>query len=235
MYCNTCHQPSNSCSCNTECGCADSCPIKLDFRCIVYNKDGLDASTLTNLNLPNGSTLKLFAESVDVKMAQLNVINFNLPFLRQDNVINTLQQFCEATDTALSTLTTTVDAIVGLSNVPLTVVDSSSLDFTASGTLNHTLTGVVKISASANNLVSILSDGLFVIPQTVSFDYGTKILSISNGNSIDLSSALATPSGWLGNVSSDPSTAVNGNYWFNTATGFLRIKVNNILKTIITS
>lgn len=45
---------------------------------------------------------------------------------------------------------------------PVTVVDTTSIDFTASGTDNHTVTGVVKISATADNQLSILADGLYV-------------------------------------------------------------------------
>jgi hypothetical protein len=45
---------------------------------------------------------------------------------------------------------------------PVTVNDSSSIDFTASGVDNHTVTGVVKVSATAGNQVSINPDGLFV-------------------------------------------------------------------------
>jgi hypothetical protein len=48
------------------------------------------------------------------------------------------------------------------SQTPLTVVDSTSIDLTASGVDNHTLTAVAKVSATAGNQVSINADGLFV-------------------------------------------------------------------------
>lgn len=39
---------------------------------------------------------------------------------------------------------------------------------------------------------------------------------------------------WLGNLTSDPSAAINGNYWFNTNQNKLKIKVNGIVKEIVT-
>jgi len=45
---------------------------------------------------------------------------------------------------------------------PLTVIDSNSFDFTTTGTVNHTLTGNVKISNNAGNQLSIQPNGLFV-------------------------------------------------------------------------
>ena len=40
--------------------------------------------------------------------------------------------------------------------------DSSTIDFTTSGTNGHTLTAQLKVSSNANNKASILSDGLYV-------------------------------------------------------------------------
>lgn len=57
---------------------------------------------------------------------------------------------------------------VAFNETPLLSVDSSSIDFTTSGTSNHTITGVVKISAQPGNRVSIAGDGLFVPPLTCS-------------------------------------------------------------------
>ena len=225
------------CSQTPDCGESNPCipcDVTLDFKCIFYNTLGTDVTTLDGLGLANGSSLKLFAETVDEKIKQLNVINFSLTNLRQSHVINTLQQFAESVDSELGSLKTTVDGITGLSNVGLTANDSSSIDFTTSGTLDHTLTAAVKISAAAHNLVSIVSDGIFAAPQTLSVNYDAKTISISDGNSIDISSLMAVPSGYLGNVTSTPSNAINGNYWYNTATGKLMIKVNSIVKEIVT-
>ena len=47
---------------------------------------------------------------------------------------------------------------------PIIPVDSSTLDLSVSGVDNHTLTGVVKISAASGNQVQANADGLFVPP-----------------------------------------------------------------------
>lgn len=44
----------------------------------------------------------------------------------------------------------------------LTVTDSSTIDFTTSGFSAHTLTGAVKISATAGNIVAVNPDGIYV-------------------------------------------------------------------------
>lgn len=62
-----------------------------------------------------------------------------------------------------------IDGLVSSGSVSLTVNDSPSIDFSASGTANHTLTGVVKISSDANNAISTHSDGIYAesVPLTV--------------------------------------------------------------------
>lgn len=49
-----------------------------------------------------------------------------------------------------------------------------------------------------------------------------------------------TPSGsftrdYLGELSSDPGAAINGNYWFNTNQNKLKIKTNGLIKEILTA
>jgi hypothetical protein len=46
-------------------------------------------------------------------------------------------------------------------NIPLTVVDSSSIDLTSSGAANHTLKADVILSPDTGNILSIKSNGLF--------------------------------------------------------------------------
>lgn len=55
-----------------------------------------------------------------------------------------------------------ITALQALGGVPLTVNDSTSINFTASGTANHTLTAAVIVSPGVNNSISIESDGLYV-------------------------------------------------------------------------
>lgn len=94
---------------------------------------------------------------------------------------------------------------------PLTVIDTSSINFTASGTDDHTLTGSVKISATSGNQISISSDGLYVpqvsvpsqTPLTV-VDTSTIDFSTSGTNSHTLTGSVLIP----GLVSSDTDNQV---------------------------
>lgn len=47
---------------------------------------------------------------------------------------------------------------------PITVVDTATLDLTASGTDSHTLTGNVRVSSVVGNVITINGDGLYVAP-----------------------------------------------------------------------
>lgn len=217
--------------------CADAvtgCPIQLDFDCIIYHKTGSRVSNLTGTVLPNGTTLTLFAETVDNLVGQTKVASFNLPFLRAGHTITSLKLFAEAVDTELSQLRTDVTTLQAGASTPITPIDSNSIDLTISGLNNHTVKADAKISASANNLISILSDGLFVTPQTLTADYTNKKISISNGNTIDLAGLVCGVGGFLGNLAADPTT-IDGQYWFNTTSNLLKIKVNGLVKTITIS
>lgn len=209
------------------------CPILLDSACVIYHQNMNTASGLINLNLPNGSTLELILNTIDATFG-VPVINWNLPFLRAvPFTITNLQQFGQAVDTEFSLISTSL----GTALTPNSSTDTSSIHFILSGTLNRNISGNVKISANANNLLSIQPDGLYSSPQTLSINYTTKILSISQGNSVDLTSLVCGASGFLGDVTADP-TAIDGQYWFRTdlaATVGLRIKLNGAVRTITTS
>lgn len=225
------------------CGCppdASGCPIKLDFKCIIYHKDNNQLSELTNLDLTNGATLEQFAVAVDNLIGQINVPDWSLPFLRNapnSYTINTLEQFGEAVDTELADLQAQITALAASAAVPIVPVDSNSIDITANGTLNHTVRADLKISATANNQSQVLSDGLFTSAQTLSVNTSTKELSISDGNTVSLASLTCGVGGFLGNFTSDP-VAANGQYWFRTdlptADG-LRIRLNGNVRTIPTT
>ena len=103
MSCYKCgwnHDPCEPCTVIVTSG----CPIQLDFSCIFYHKSNNQPTNLIGLGLTNGATLQLFAETVDEKIKQLNVIDTDLPCLREGHVINTLQQFLTAVDTELCEL-----------------------------------------------------------------------------------------------------------------------------------
>lgn len=54
-----------------------------------------------------------------------------------------------------------LSALASGAETPLTANDSTSIDFTTSGVSNHILTGAVKLSANAGNIIQSLGDGLF--------------------------------------------------------------------------
>ena len=89
------------------------CPLQLDFSCVLYHKNNNEVTELDGLGLSNGATLELVVETIDEKVKQLNVLNFNLACLRQSYVINTMQQFCEAVDTEICSLKTRVTNLGG--------------------------------------------------------------------------------------------------------------------------
>lgn len=145
MACNECEQTTPTPvvdPCSTT-----GCPIQLDFACAIYNKSNSNVSKLTNLGLPNGTTLQVLAEAVDTFVGANKVAEFELPHLRSLTTINTLKQFTEAVDSYLQ----------------------------------------------------------------------------------------ATPvAGYLGNLTSDPSNPLDGQYWFNAVTQELKIRVNGATRKIQT-
>jgi len=194
-------------------------------------------SNLLALGLGNGSTLQLILDTIDSKLRNIDVNSWSLPCLRAISPITTLQAFGQLVDTRLCQIQIEIDDLTAEAAVPLVANDSSSIDFSTSGTLDHTLTGNVKLSTAAGNQIAIDSEGLVVAPQTLSIDYTNKTLTISDGNTVNFASLICGVSGFLGNVTSDP-TAVDGQYWYRTdlLPNFgLKIKLNGVVKTITIS
>lgn len=231
----------NTCRCgNTydKCCCSQSttngCPIQLDTTCVLYHKDNNAVSALTNLAITNGATLQSILEAIDVYIGQIKVTDWVLTCLREDYTIDSLQAFAQAVDTEICILKGQVAAIEANAVVPITPVDTQSINLGVSGLINHTLQADVKISAQVNNLLSVLADGLYSSPQTLNINYASKEISITNGNTLSFASILAGTYGWLGNLPSDP-TAIDGQYWWNTVSSQLKIKVNGLVKIITTT
>lgn len=101
----------NPCTCNPCVVVTTGCPIQLDTSCILYHKSNSEITELDGLNISNGATLELILETIDEKIKQLNVIDLNLPCLRQTYVINTLQQFIAAVDTELCLIKDRLDIL----------------------------------------------------------------------------------------------------------------------------
>jgi hypothetical protein len=226
------------CGCGrTPCCCNNGPAFQLDANSVIYHKNNDLPNQLGPIGLNNGATLQLFMDTVAAPIGQvMNVPNYTLPFLRAvPFTINTLQQFAQAVDTEFQTVATEIAALTVIANTPLVANDSSTIDFSTSGTLNHTLTGSVKISATANNTLSALGDGLFAAPQTLSYDTVAKTLTISQGNTVNLASLACGVIGFLGNLATDPTGILDGQYWFNTTSSLLKIQVNGVTKTITTT
>jgi len=229
MSCTPIH--SDDCGCSSCCG---GCPVNLDMSCVFYHKDNNKLTELDGLNFSNGATLEIIIESIDEKIKDLNVVDFNLPCLRVGYVINTMEQFAEAVDTELCLIKDSITDLSEEVGVELTAVDSATIDFSTSGTLDHTLTGSVKLSATSGNRLTEELDGIYVDGQIISIDYDAKTISISDGNTLSFASLMSGTLGFLGNLASDPS-AIDGQYWYNTSGNVLKIKVNGLVKTITTS
>src|ERR1035437_4079246 len=81
-----------------------------------------------------------------------NTTPTNLTCLGIPNQTN-LQSILEAIDTKICNASTL--------ETPLTVIDTSSVDLTALGTANHTLSADVKLSSDAGNSITITDTGLY--------------------------------------------------------------------------
>jgi len=237
-------RPLSSCGCNEfpaqpcgpffpSCG-PNGCPILLDASCVIYHKFGNSPSGLINLGLPNGSTADLIFNTIDGVLGNLNVASWSLPVLRGIyGGITNLQQFGQDVDTQFGIVGQAITNLQsGSTGVPITSTPTPTITFVLSGILGHNISANVNISASANNLLSANSDGLFSAPQNLSINAGAKTLSISNGNTVDLTSLVCGVSGFLGDVTSDPSSFIDGQYWYNTTSGQLKIRLNGATRII---
>ena len=81
----------------------------------------------------------------------LSFLNSTLSATEKDNLVRSINIWKYVIN-GLSTLST---------ETPLTANDSSSIDFTTSGTAGHTLTGTVIVSPNAGNLLSNPGNGLY--------------------------------------------------------------------------
>jgi hypothetical protein len=75
---------------------------------------------------------------------------------------------------------TDIAALTALGAIALTANDSATIDFTTSGTGNHTLTGSVKLSAVANNALTAQVDGVHVL---------SPVITASDSSTIDFTAS----------------------------------------------
>ncbi len=98
----------------------------------------------------------------------------------EDKVGNEISLATDGT-TGVITLTTQHGCTYDIdAAVPLAVVDTATVNLTASGNGNHTLQADVNISATADNILVANADGLFVSAVTTPLDTATIDLTISN-------------------------------------------------------
>lgn len=231
--------PLSSCGCNEfpaqpcgpffppDCG----CPTKLGTSCVIYNNDN-QQSGLINMQLPNGSTTTQIFNVIDGLLGNINVSLWVLPFLRSlYSPLTTLPQFGNAVDTELRVIYNGLAAVSGAALVGNVGGNTDSVDVICSGTLGKNITANVNISAASGNSLVINPDGLYATPQLLTVNYATKTLGITNGNTVDLTSLVCGVSGFLGDVTVDP-TAIDGQYWYNTTSAQLKIKLNGAVRVI---
>ena len=143
-----------------------------------------------------------------------------------------VQQFGQAVDYEIGILFATMTAISGQSLVPLSSTNTPTIDFVLTGTLNRNISANVNVSAASGNTLTINPDGLFDAPQQLTINYLTNEIGISGGNTVNLPNA---PAGYLGNLSADPGTAVDGNTWYNTTSSQYEVKVNGAVHVVTIS
>lgn len=118
-------------------------------------------------------------------------------------------------------------ATSGGTQTPITVVDSSTVDLTASGTNNSTLTAAVKVSATSGNTITVNSDGLFVAAGAVTTGnlLGDNTASVATGTArlVGGNATVSVPLrfGTAGTAVTAPTTA--GGYQLQSTDGSVTI------------
>lgn len=145
--------------------------------------------TVTSLAYNAGTNILSFTDETgtvtDVDLTAL-AVDINVASLAYNPVTG------EITLTETDSTTHVID-IGPFAETTFTANDSSTIDFTTSGTSNHTLTGVVKVSATAGNQLSTNADGLYVAEndnQTLSLSGNS--LTIAGGNTVVLPADVVT-------------------------------------------
>jgi hypothetical protein len=96
----------------------------------------------------------------------------------------------------------------GDTHVPVTVTDSNTIDFTASGTDLQTITGGVKISSITDNLISSDINGIYVIPSDIEATVGDFLSG--DQTRVTAFATFASAASWTTVLS--PTILVDGTY-----------------------
>lgn len=185
--CNPCETPCTDCN-SCECTCADP----------GYLNDGCYATQITDCTTYNGDDLACVNINKDdlltsvIQKLVLYTKNTRTRLTSDSLSITEVDDSCDDKATIELVPSTDSNNILelgtdGLPYVPapdltgigaspaFAPVDSTSIDFTASGTLGHTPTAVVRLNPT-NNLITVGADGLLVDSTTVS-----PVLTFNNG------------------------------------------------------
>lgn len=155
----------------------------------VISADVILDPVATNILVANANGLLVDCEAVQDCVGQM--VTSLLDGIRYDDNGNALIVAVSADAGNIISYSLTDGGLyaAAVAQTPLTAVDTSTIDFTTSGADNHTLTGAVKVSATAGNQVTVNADGLYVAEnddQALSLVGNT--LSLTNGGSVTLPS-----------------------------------------------
>ena len=233
---------ARGCGCGGDCGsfpppfpnqpnCGKGDRFFLDSADVIYHLFRNQVSNLVNLEIPNGTPLQTILDTIDAQLGNLNVSAWVIPNLRSyfpDANFNNLRTFGQAVDAEFGTINASLATISG-ATVALSSTNTETIDLTLSGFLNRNISANVNVSGISGNTLVVETDGLFAVPQQLSVDYTHNQLTITNGNTVQLPSQ---PAGFLGNLVSDPATPTDGNYWYNTTSNLLKMRLNGATRVI---
>jgi len=204
MSCPICNSPDYiQCNCNAEPFCQQCsensiCVEKVDAECVIYNRDDSSPSKLTCMGIPNKTSVATILEAIDGFICNINAVQTPLTAIDSPSIDltawGTLKHTLQA-DVNISAASGNTLAILGDglyvsqagSQVPITPIDSNSVNLTAFGTLDHTLQADVNVSSASGNTLSVLGDGLYV--ETGAVDTADNGLT-KTGNNIQLGGSL---------------------------------------------
>jgi hypothetical protein len=222
---------ARGCGCGSDCGsfpppfppnrgnCGNGDRFVLDSASVFYHLFNNQISNLLNLGLPNGTPVQTILDAIDSQLGNINISTWIIPNLKSyfpDISFTNLKAFGQAVDLEFGAINAALVGISG-STGPISATNTETIDFTLSGPLNRNISAVVNVSATSGNTLVVEADGLFAVPQQLSVNYST---------------LPSQPAGFLGNVTADPGTPTDGNYWFNTTSGLLKIRVNGATRVI---
>jgi hypothetical protein len=209
-------------------------PLFLDSANVIYHLFNNQLSNLRNLGFPNQTPVQTILDGIDYWIGFLNITQWNIPNLKTlfpQDTFNNLQIFGQAVDAEFGNILASIATISGSSATPNSATNTDSIAFILTGPLNRNISANVLLSAASGNTLSILSDGLFNPPQNLGVNYTNNSLTITGGNTVTLPNP---PSGWLGNVSADPASPQDGQYWYNTTSSQLKMRANGSTLVITT-